>query len=176
MNIFRFIMATAFSVIFFVVTIILMVSALHHFAGAIIGTNTLTEGFIHGINMVIVALATFEMGLGISEEYRTTHADSDVLPILRRTVARFVSIVCVALVLEGLLMVVKYSQLDLAGNLYYPVAIITSAAFMLAALGCFLNLTREKDQVKSVSRAQEEAAQVPVINRSSVMITGSPAF
>ena len=155
MDKFRFMMATSFSVIFFVVTLILMFSALHHFAGAFTGSNTLTEGFIQGINMIIVALATFELGLGINEEYRAHHTDNDVIPILRRTVARFVSIVCVALVLEGLLMVIKYSQLDLAGNLYYPVAIVVSAAFMLAALGAFLALTRE-----SVPARQTEEAPV----------------
>jgi hypothetical protein len=60
---------------------------------------------------------------------------------LQRTLPRFVSIVCIGLSLEGLLMVIKYSQLELAGNLYYPVAIITSAAFLLAALGVFLRLS-----------------------------------
>lgn len=49
--------------------------------------------------------------------------------------------VCVALVLEGLIMVIKYSQLDLAGNLYYPVAIIASASILLLSLGGFLKLT-----------------------------------
>jgi len=40
-----------------------------------------------------------------------------------------------------LLMVIKYSQLDLAGNLYYPVAIISSAALLLIVLGVFLRLS-----------------------------------
>lgn len=157
MSSFRFVISTVFSVVFFVVTIILILSALHKFAGVIYGSDNLPEGFIYGLNMVIVALATFELGLGINQEYRTQHADKDVLPVLRRTVARFVSIVCVALVLEGLLMVIKYSQLDMAGNLYYPVAIVISAAFMLAALGIFLNLTRER-----TGRAMEDAeSQAP---------------
>ncbi|MEJ6077071.1 hypothetical protein MT391_00770 [Vibrio sp. 1-Bac 57] len=46
-----------------------------------------------------------------------------------------------ALSLEGLIMVIKYSQLDLAGNLYYPVAIITSTALLLSSLALFLYLT-----------------------------------
>jgi hypothetical protein len=41
-------------------------------------------------------------------------------------------------------MVIKYSQLDLAGNLYYPVAIISSTALLLSSLGIFLHLTKEK--------------------------------
>ena len=49
-------------------------------------------------------------------------------PLLRRGVARFVGVVCIALVMEGLIMAIKYSQLDLAGNLNYAVAIVVSAA------------------------------------------------
>ena len=54
--------------------------------------------------------------------------------------------VCVALSLEGLIMVIKYSQLDLAGNLYYPVAIIMSTALLLSALGLFIYLTDKRTE------------------------------
>jgi len=50
-------------------------------------------------------------------------------------------VVFVALVLESLIMVIKYSQQDLAGFLYYPVAIIASAALLLIALGVFIKLS-----------------------------------
>lgn len=56
---------------------------------------------------------------------------------------RFIGTVCVALSLEGLIMVIKYSQLDMAGNLYYPVAIISSTALLLTSLGLFLHFTRK---------------------------------
>jgi len=42
-----------------------------------------------------------------------------------------------------LIMIIKYSQFDLAGNLYYPVAIIVGCAFLLLSLGAFLALTRQ---------------------------------
>jgi len=38
-------------------------------------------------------------------------------------------------------MVIKYSQKDLAGFLYYPVAIIVAAALLLMSLGVFTKLT-----------------------------------
>ena len=75
----------------------------------------------------------------IGQEYGQ-EADHDVIIMLRRTLPRFIGTVCVALSLEGLIMVIKYSQLDLAGNLYYPVAILVSAALLLMALGVFLKL------------------------------------
>jgi hypothetical protein len=68
-------------------------------------------------------------------------------------------------------MVIKYSQLDMAGNLYYPVAIIISTAILLAALGLFLKLLPEppekKSEVKLVTRSSintldKEKAEYPV--------------
>ena len=43
-------------------------------------------------------------------------------------------------------MVIKYSQLDMAGNLYYPVAIIVSASTLLMALGVFLRMAPRQAQ------------------------------
>ena len=45
------------------------------------------------------------------------------------------------LVLESLIMVIRYNQQALAGFLYYPVAIISSASFLLIALSVFIKLS-----------------------------------
>ena len=41
-----------------------------------------------------------------------------------------------------MIMIIKYSQLELAGNLYYPVGILLGGSALLVALGIFLKLTR----------------------------------
>ncbi len=102
--------------------------------------------FLSSINTGIIGLAVFELSLVINKEYsgpEREDIESDAIAVLRRTIPRFIGTVCIALSLEGLIMVIKYSQLDLAGNLYYPVAIISSTALLLTALGLFLYLTRE---------------------------------
>jgi hypothetical protein len=76
----------------------------------------------------------------IRSEYSGRSESHDVITMMRRTLPRFIGTVCVAMSLEGLIMIIKYSQLELAGNLYYPVAIIASTALLLAALGVFLKL------------------------------------
>src|SRR5690554_7189727 len=65
-----------------------------------------------------------ELGLGMGKEYTSDDGEENVFLNIRRTITRFVGTVCIALVLEALIMIIKYSQFDLAGNLYYPVAII----------------------------------------------------
>lgn len=99
------------------------------------------EPLIKAINLGIIGLAIFELAVSIHKEYVGRHHHEDFFLLLRRGVARFVGVVCIALVMEGLIMAIKYSQLDLAGNLYYAVAIVISAAVLLAALGLFLKLS-----------------------------------
>ena len=139
---FRRTMALVFCLIFFALSVALIgISAFLAVQGFTPG-RTLAEGLLKALNMAVISLATFELGLGVHKEYAYPDDGDDLLVILRRTVSRFVSIVCIALVLEGLIMVIKYSQLELAGNLPYPVAIVSSGALLLLALGGFLRLSR----------------------------------
>jgi len=156
---FRQFMVSVFSLMFFGLSFALTVVALDYFLEGLTGTMDFVEGFLKTINMAIVALATFELGLGVSKEYTDHSVEGDILVVLRRTVPRFVSTVCIALVLEGLLMTIKYSQLDLAGNLYYPVAIISSAAILLIALGMFIHFTNTALVI--AEQAQTKAAAGP---------------
>lgn len=104
--------------------------------------TSIMQIFLSSVNTGIIALAVFELALVINKEYSSSDENEDAVAGLRRTLPRFIGTVCVALSLEGLIMVIKYSQLELAGNLYYPVAIITSTALLLTSLGLFLHLTR----------------------------------
>ncbi|HSH29289.1 MAG TPA: hypothetical protein VK971_05210 [Thiohalobacter sp.] len=139
LNRFRCLMVFIFTGIFFILTLVLTGITAASIWHGFVGDTDLVEAFIKAINTAVVALATFELGLVVHREYRND--ETHVIVVLRRTLPRFISIVCIALALEGLLMVIKYSQLEMAGNLLYPVAIIVSAALLLAALGVFLRLS-----------------------------------
>jgi hypothetical protein len=98
---------------------------------------------IKSINTSIIAMAIFELGIGIGKEYGNHTDDEDhTYIVMRRTISRFVGTVCIALVLESLIMIIKYSQLDLAGNLFYPVGILIGTSVLLASMGLFLQMTR----------------------------------
>ena len=140
-SLYRQIMAMGFSYIFFILSAVLGGITIQVMAEGAFGSIQLIEAFLKAINLAVISLATFELGLVVNKEYGGKDDDGHILVVLRRTLPRFVSIVCIALVLEGLLMVIKYSQLDLAGNLVYPVAIVSCAALLLMALGVFLRLS-----------------------------------
>ncbi|MFO7606520.1 MAG: hypothetical protein R6W72_09500 [Desulfurivibrionaceae bacterium] len=135
----QLIFAKAFSFVFLVLSASIMFVAFYYALVNIVDGHQLTEVFIQIINSSIIAIAVFELAMVISKEYGEP-AQHDVIVMLRRTLPRFIGTVCVALSLEGLIMVIKYSQLELAGNLYYPVAIIISAALLLISLGVFLKM------------------------------------
>jgi hypothetical protein len=116
-------------------------SALVEFIKPILTDGDLTGGLVKGVHMGVVALAVYELAQVVHQEYDKSGKPSDAIRRIRRSVTRFASVVFVALVLESLIMVIKYSQQDLAGFLYYPVAIIASASLLLMSLGVFIKLS-----------------------------------
>lgn len=131
-----------FALMFYAFSICFAVSAAVEFAIPVLEEGDFVEGLIKGLHTGVVALAVYELAEIVHQEYDPDgHASQNVLARIRRGVARFGAVVIVALVLESLIMVIKYSQENLAGFLYYPAAIIVSAALLLTALGLFAKLT-----------------------------------
>ncbi len=148
--------ARGFTFIFFSLSAVIFLTTLAAAIRQTLGGEDITQVIVKMVNATVIAMAVYEVALVIGKEYGA-EADHDVIVMLRRTLPRFVGTVCVALSLEGLMMVIKYSQLDMAGNLYYPVAIIVSAAMLLMALGVFLRLAP-----RQVQEAGEDAQGVPL--------------
>ncbi len=142
----KVIFAWGFSGFFFAVSLMLLGLTGHQlFVGLTSGAETLSL-VLATISKVVVALATFELGMGISKEYADADQAEDIYSNVRRTTTRFAGVVSIALMLEALILVIKYSQLELAGNLYYPVAIIAGASFLMISLGLFLLFTRQESR------------------------------
>lgn len=139
----RFLIAKLFTFIFLAMALVMIFSLGSTIVTGLLSGDDIMQLFLKGVNTGIIALAVFELALVINKEYSGEEESEDAVESLRRTIPRFIGTVCIALSLEGLIMVIKYSQLDLAGNLYYPVAIIASTALLLASLGVFLHLTRK---------------------------------
>lgn len=167
---FHHFMALGFSLIFFALALTLAVLAVQAFTQSFAALTSLTNGLLRSLNTAVIALAAFELGLGVNKAYASRDSEGEILIVLRRTVSRFVSIMCIALVLEGLITVINYGRLELAGNLYYPVAILGSAAALLVALGAFLRLTQSPEvSHETVSAAELTASTgqaVTTANRS----------
>jgi len=154
-------MAWVFAGMFFSIAGVLVALTGYQFVVGIASGTEIASALLQTVSTAVVALATFELAIGITREYRSDAADGNIFANVRRTATRFISVVCIALILEALIMVIKYSQLELAGNLHYPVAIIGGASVLLMALGVFLMLTRpdsEGPARRVESRPLREAA------------------
>jgi len=138
----KFWMGRMLAAIFLVLALLMVGLACFQFSDGLAEGHELVNVLIKSINTSIIALAIFELGIGIGKEYGKQEEEDHTFQVIRRTITRFVGTVSIALVLEGLIMIIKYSQLDLAGNLYYPVGILLSASVLLAGMGLFLQLTR----------------------------------
>ena len=149
-------MALLFTVMFLTFAVLLTVLSGIKFLQVFSSPQEIVETLIKAINFGIIGLAIFELAVSIHKEHLGRHHQEDFFCLLRRGVARFVGMVCIALVMEGLIMAIKYSQLDLAGNLNYAVAIVISAAALLAALGLFLKLS---DPATSAAAIGEDMAK-----------------
>ena len=136
-------MGIIFSVIFHALSILLVFLASYNFVDyASNPQGDFMSTVIQSINTFVIALAMFELGAGINKEYSSSDDEENIYFNIRRIITRFVGTVCIALVLEALIMIIKYSQLELAGNLYYPGGILFGSGFLLMALGIFLWLTK----------------------------------
>lgn len=140
---YKMIVATTFSAIFHALSILLAMLASYNLIDfALNPEGEFMSAVVKSINTFVISLAMFELGAGISKEYSSAEDDENIYLNVRRTITRFVGTVCIALVLEALIMIIKYSQLELAGNLFYPVGILFGGSFLLIALGIFLWLTK----------------------------------
>ncbi|MCG8610641.1 MAG: hypothetical protein MI864_08910 [Pseudomonadales bacterium] len=133
--------AVMFSYIFIALAFILVAQAVLQFSQDWFSSQDSITTIIKTINTMVIALAMYELGMGIGEEYTQNRVRFNIFALIQRTITRFVSVVCIALVLEGLIMVIKYSQLEMAGNLWYPVGIIAASGLLLVSLGAFLKLS-----------------------------------
>lgn len=146
-NVYRKTLAIIFSAIFHSISLLMIILTLHSFVMTIYsdGTAELIAVLLKAINTLVIALAMFELGIGVGKEYATSEK-GNIYSDIRRTITRFVGTVCIALALEGLIMIIKYSQLEMAGNLIYPILVIAAAAILLVALGGFLHLSRSSSE------------------------------
>jgi hypothetical protein len=132
-----------FTLFFLAFALLYAGAAVVDFIRPILENGDMVTGLVKGLHMGVVALPAYELAQIVYQEYDEREKPEDAIQGIRRGVTRFGSVVVVALVLESLIMVIKYSQQDLAGFLYYPVAIIVSASLLLISLGVFIFLTRD---------------------------------
>ncbi|HEX2279037.1 MAG TPA: hypothetical protein VHN13_18230 [Candidatus Tectomicrobia bacterium] len=123
------------------------------------GASSLTQrlnAVLESIALLTVAVAALELGQTIIEEEVQREAQMSAPTRVRRFLSRFMIVLVVALSIEALVAVFRFSHED-PSQLPYAAAIGLTAAALLAAWGLFIWFNRSAEQLEP--EAMEEAKQ-----------------
>jgi putative Mn2+ efflux pump MntP len=136
-----------------------LVQAIMPFSGA--AAPARIDNLLHCIALLTIAVAALELGQTIVEEeiQRTSHMSSPSR--VRRFLSRFLVVLVVALSIEALVAVFRFSRDD-PSQLPYAATIGLMAAALLAAWGVFirLNLGAEELEPQALAAAKQEDSKV----------------
>lgn len=121
------------------------------------GVGRRTDGVLNGIALLTIAVAALELGQTIFEEEIQRESHMSAPSRVRRFLSRFLVVLVVALSIETLVAVFRFSRDDPA-SLPYAAAIGLTAAALLAAWGIFikLNVGAEQLEPEALAAAKNE--------------------
>jgi hypothetical protein len=120
-----------------------------------------TNMVLEGLALVTVALAALELGETIVEEQVQREAHMSAPTRVRRFLSRFMVVLVVALSIEALVLVFKYSHENPA-NIPYAALVGFCAAALITAWGIFVRLNRSAEELEpeAMREAKEEDKKV----------------
>ena len=111
------------------------------------------QAVLQSIAVLTVAVAALELGQTILEEEVQREAHMSAPTRVRRFLSRFMVVLVVALSIETLVIVFKFSQ-DAPEHLPYAASIGVAAAILLAAWGVFIWLNRAAEELEPEAMQQ----------------------
>jgi hypothetical protein len=129
--------------------------------GGDLGANARLLAVLQSIAVLTVAVAALELGQTILEEEVQREAHMSAPTRVRRFLSRFMVVLVVALSIETLVIVFKFSQ-DAPEHLPYAASIGVVAALLLAAWGLFIWLNRAAEELEpeAMQQAKQEDRKV----------------
>ncbi|WP_456239077.1 hypothetical protein [Ramlibacter alkalitolerans] len=114
------------------------------------------QEIIEAVGLLAAAVVALQMAQTIAEEEVIREAHVSAPTRVRRFLSRFLVVLVVALVIEGLVGTFKALHDDLT-LLVYPAALLVAISLLLAAWGVFLRMNRSAEELEP--EAMEEAKQ-----------------
>jgi hypothetical protein len=125
------------------------------------GVSARINQVLESLALVTVALAALELGETIIEEQVQREAHMSAPTRARRFLSRFMVVLVVALSIEALVLVFKYSH-EAPANIPYATMVAFAAAGLIAAWGLFVRLNRAAEELEpeAMREAKEEDKRV----------------
>ena len=112
------------------------------------------DAVLESLALITVALAALELGQTILEEEVQREAQMSAPTRVRRFLSRFMVVLVVALVIEALVLVFKFSH-EQPENLVYAAFVAFGAAALIVAWGVFVRMNRSAEELEP--EAMQEA-------------------
>jgi hypothetical protein len=119
------------------------------------------DSILESIALLTVAVAALELGQTIIEEEVQREVNVSAPTRVRRFLSRFMAVLVVALSIETLVLVFRFSH-EAPEQLLYVAGIGLTAAALLAAWGLFIRLNRSAEELEpeSMEKAKQEDEKV----------------
>ena len=119
------------------------------------------DAVLESLALVAVALAAFELGETILEEEVQREAHMSAPTRVRRFLSRFMVVLVVALVIESVVLVFRFSH-SAPENLPYAASIALAAAMLILAWGAFVHLNRSAEELEpeAMREAKDEDSKL----------------
>ena len=126
-----------------------------------IGPNERLDNVLESLAVITVALAALELGQTIIEEEVQRETQMSAPTRVRRFLSRFMVVLVVALAIESLVLVFRYSHEE-PRNMVYAAVVGACAAALMVAWGAFIRLNRAAEDLEpeSMRQAKEEDRKV----------------
>ncbi|MEO5661559.1 MAG: hypothetical protein ABIQ90_17450 [Polaromonas sp.] len=114
------------------------------------------QGIIEAIGLIAVAVVALQIAQTIVEEEIIRDAHVSAPTRVRRYLSRFLVVIVIALVVEGLVATFKALHDDLS-QLPYAASILISVAVLLAGWGVFIRLNRSAEEIEPEAMAEAKS-------------------
>ena len=111
------------------------------------------QGIIEAVGLLAAAVVALQIAQTITEEEVVRDAQISAPTRVRRFLSRFLVVVVVALVIEGLVATFKAVHEDLS-QLLYAAGILFASAALLACWGVFIRLNRYAEELEPEAMAE----------------------
>jgi hypothetical protein len=131
------------------------------FGGSDAALNARLDTVLESLAVITVALAALELGQTVIEEEVQREAHMSAPTRVRRFLSRFMVVLVVALAIEAVVLVFRYSH-EAPENMTYAALVGLSAAVLMASWGVFVWLNRSAEELEpeGMRQAKEEDRKV----------------
>lgn len=107
------------------------------------------DAMLNAVGLLIIALAVADVGRFLVEEELVNESERATTSEIRRTLAKFLTIVIIAASLHALLFIFEAGREDVK-DLVYPVMLLIAVAILLGVLGLYQRLSHASEHERRI--------------------------